>query len=609
MQEANRVKLRWRIVVVVALVWAGVAALPARADEVVPPPHRGYGMMLAFPPGHVGRVRDAGFDWFKFYVYWNDLEPGRDGVYNWESVDWRLTEACAHGLHLLLRVERDPNDWTPIRDHEMDGWQAMFAGLAGHIAQQRAACATDYVVALEIWNEPNLDFQWGYEPVDPARYTEMVKRAYLGVQAGDPTIPVVAGGLAPTGGMADGRAMNDVAYLEAMYAHGLAGHFDVMGVHTYGFGGEPEDKEHGSGILNFRRAEDIYAVMVAHGDGDKPVWNTEFGWLLDAAEEGHPECVSYWDSIGFAWQRVSAAQQADYLERAFAYADANWPWMGVMFVSNLDFSTMPWYTTCEPMRWFAILHSDGSPRPAYTALQTMDKRPRPWGTAEMRLEPASLAWAVRLRERARITETVTVVGTGDPFAWSAVTGTLGLPFTITPTSGLAGEAFQVQVDARALVTGTYTGAITVTAADALVMPREIILPLTLDVWGAWGMDARPASLHWMMAVDAIRPVWRTVAVDNTGDFEFEWAVTHASESLTITVIPPDSDPTGTLTILPGTFQAHVDARGLPVGTHTGTLTITASAAQVPESPFVLPVSVRIVEQLYSVYLPLVTRGY
>jgi hypothetical protein len=599
----------WRMMVIAALLLVGVPVLPAGAVEELPPPHIGYGMMVAYPPTAVAKVKAAGFKWYKYFLHWNDVDPYHNGTYDWISVDWRLDEACANGLHLLLRVERDAGDWTPIQDSEMAAWKAFFQALASHIAQKRATCVTSYRVALEIWNEPNLDFQWTGQPLDPARYTEMVRRAYQGVKAADHTIPVVAGSLAPTGGLPEGRAMNDVDFLEAMYANGLSGHFDAISIHNYGFGGEPEDKTWGSGIVNFRRAEDIHAVMEAHGDGDKAVWGTEFGWLLDAAEEGQ-DCASYWQSIGFDWQKVSAVNQADYLQRAFAYADANWPWMGVMIVSNLDFSMTGWYAPCNPLNWFSVLRPDGSLRLAYTALQEMDKRS---GIASaLSVDPATLDWSMRLRERDAIggiiTETVTVLSDDLPFAWSAVTGTFGLPFTITPTLGVSGEVFQVTVDARDLLTGTYTGVITVSAVDTLVTPHAVTIPLELEIWGMWGMDIYPASLSWTMAVTDTYPVSATVVVENTGDFAFDWAVTKASETLTMTVVPTSSAQTGT-TFVPGAFQVFVDPRGLPVGLYTGTLTVIALEAAVPESPFVLPVSVRIVERLYNVYLPLVMRRY
>ena len=584
-------------------------ALPIRAEAPLPPPHLGYGMMLAFPPGNLTKAVDAGFDWFKYFAYWDDIDPDRDGVYDWTSINTQLDGwACPNRMHMLIRVERDPLNWTPIQDHEMAGWQAFFQALAAHIGERRAACSYRYRVALEVWNEPNLDFQWNYEPVDPVRYTEMVRRAYLGAKAGDPTVIVVAGSLAPTGGGGD-SAMNDVDFLAAMYANGLKGHFDAISIHNYGFGGAPEDETWGEDILNFRRAEDIYAVMVANGDGGKSVWATEFGWLLDASLEGRPECIPEWENSGFAWQRVTAEQQADYLKRAFLYADANWPWMGVMIVSNLDFSTTGWYATCDPLNWFSVLKPDRTPRLAYTTLQEMVKRPRTWDAWGMAVDPTAFDWSVRLRDRDVFTESVTVLNTGDyVFAWNAVTTTTGLPFSIAPTTGIADASFAVNVDARELVTGTYTGTITVTATSTLVIPRSITIPLELEVYGLWGMDVRPASLSWLMVVTDTHPVSSTVVVENTGDFEFDWTVTAASEALTLTVVPTNSAQAGS-TFVPGTFQVFVDPRGLSTGNYTGTLTVTASTSDVPESPFVVPLTVRIVERLYEVYLPQVMKNF
>ena len=462
-----------------ALLLLGLQALPAPALAESPPPHLGYGFMLAFPPGNLARVDEAGFDWYKYFVYWNAVDGDRNRVYNWDTVNWRLDDACSKRLNLLLRVERDSSNWTPIQDSEMAGWQALFQDLAAHIAQKQGACSYSYRVALEVWNEPNLDFQWGNQPVDPARYTEMVKRAYTGARAGDPRILIIAGSLAPTGGWPDGRAMNDVAYLEAMYAHGLKGHFDAISIHNYGFGGPPEDKAWGSGILNFRRAEDIRAVMVSQGDGALPVWATEFGWLLESAS-----CDAYWQQIGFAWQQVTAAQQVDYLSRAFAYADAAWPWMGVMVVSNLDFSTMPWFASCDPLRYFSVLDADGSPRPAYTALAQMTRRPRSWGYEAwgMAASPSALGWMQVVTDAHVVTQTVRVVNTGtEPFGWSVEVPAASFPVSVVPTWGQDGASFTVTVDPRRLSIGTHSAVITITTDTDRVPESPLALPVRVVI--------------------------------------------------------------------------------------------------------------------------------
>jgi hypothetical protein len=481
------------LLVCLMLIPVGVAPLswrePARAastdevratstDEVQPNsvPNLGYGFMLAHTE-HLPYLQEAGFDWFKYYANWDEVDGNRDRVYNWETVDWRLNEACKYGLNLLLRVGRKFDDWTPIRDSEMDGWQAFFHDLTAHINRVRAGCSKPYAVALEIWNEPNLDFQWNYEQVNPAHYTEMVKRAYRGAKAADPQMPIVAGSLAPTGGMGGGRAMNDVEFLHAMYAAGLKGHFDAISIHNYGFGRPPEEKAGSHDILNFRRAEDIYAAMVAHGDGDKRVWGTEMGWLLASHE-----CNGYWHDIGFAWQQVSAQQQADYLVRAFKYAQANWPWMDVLIVSNLEFSVMPWYGSCDPLRWFSVLDGNRAPRPAYTALAQMEKRPMGGSSLSMDVTPAGLSWMMTPAGKHTVSRTVTVHNTGSvPFRWTASVSSGGQLVTLSPAEGDGGSSFTVTLNPASLPLGTHSATIRVEANTPNMPDNPRTLPVRVTI--------------------------------------------------------------------------------------------------------------------------------
>ncbi|MDO8672867.1 MAG: fibronectin type III domain-containing protein, partial [Dehalococcoidia bacterium] len=102
-------------------------------------------------------------------------------------------------------------------------------------------------------------------------------------------------------------------------------------------------------------AEQQYAVMVANGDGARQVWATELGWLLDTGCD--------WPDRN--WQKVSEQTQGEYLVRAFAYARDNWPWMGAMFVFNLDFggdyyqAGCPGNTyMCNPARSYSLTYRD-----------------------------------------------------------------------------------------------------------------------------------------------------------------------------------------------------------------------------------------------------------
>jgi hypothetical protein len=182
---------------------------------------------------------------------------------------------------------------------------------------------------------------------------------------------VVAAG---TANGATSPSMNDLDYLRAFYAAGAKGSFDALGTHPYGGNTAPESTSCGGTC--FRRAELQRQIMVDYGDSATPMWATEVGWLHESQYDMGPY---------FEWQKVSAQQQADYLVRAFQFAEANWAWMGPMFVFNHDHSTAMWcnvacYPPTTSVHWFSILNPDRSARPAYTALSDMPKTSSPPST-------------------------------------------------------------------------------------------------------------------------------------------------------------------------------------------------------------------------------------
>jgi hypothetical protein len=106
-------------------------------------------------------------------------------------------------------------------------------------------------------------------------------------------------------------------------------------------------------------------VMERYGDGPKQVWLTEFGW--DAcqglpAPNGYEYCAL-----------TSEDQQAEYLVRAIQIAQQDWPWLGAMFVWNLNYAATPSIATSDEKYAWSLLHSDWSNRPAFEALKALPK--------------------------------------------------------------------------------------------------------------------------------------------------------------------------------------------------------------------------------------------
>ena len=329
---------------------------------------RGYGLNvkgLNYDDDSLLKAVDLGWEWIKIY----DYPPP-------ERLPFKV----------LYRVN------LPRPDEDWEQW--------GHYRFLDAQLYADRIDAWEIGNEPNLIEEWG-KPPDPAAYARLLEIAYRQIKAGDPDGIVVSAGLAPLKSRSDPHHLNDLDYLRAMYEHGAADYFDVLGLHTFGFGRPPEVAPDGelcpalpSGRLPylprpslqidrgcqpveglcFRRAEQVRAIMVEYGDGGKPAWATEFGWLIRPP----PCCLSRSDWTSHYWQAVSEGQQARYLLRAYDYVEANWPWMQATFLWNLDWSRYQPYDeacpNCETMGAYSILNPDGSPRTAYKWLMGEDVR-------------------------------------------------------------------------------------------------------------------------------------------------------------------------------------------------------------------------------------------
>jgi hypothetical protein len=251
-------------------------------------------------------------------------------------------------------------------------WEAFRGWLAGRVR----LLDSQGVEAIEIHNEPNLSLEWQGKPPNAREYTQMLRVAYETVKSVAPGMIVVSAGLAPTITTPDRLAVNDLDYAREMLQNGAAEYMDAFGYHPYGYNAPPEDAP-AYGVLNFRRTELIWQLLQEFGVSDKQVWLTEFGWMRDPAEDGITCSDSDPDFAGFAWLRVSGATQADYIVRAFAFADRNWPWAGPTFLWNLNFSmraddgSLP---MCSHMRWFGLLKRDGSRTLAFERVAAMPKR-------------------------------------------------------------------------------------------------------------------------------------------------------------------------------------------------------------------------------------------
>ncbi len=423
--------------------------------------------------------------------------------YGFNVAEWNVNLVQGMGFN-WIKVFNAPGSRLPVGvllriEARHDTGVSALRGTVRSLAQNNGA----FIDAYEIGNEVNLDasYGWGNSP-EAERYVELLCGAYAEIKAVDPTAVVVSAGLAPVGrvtGSWNGRAGHNGLYqderefFKEMLDTGAGNCLDAVGYHNYGYSADYDavpDINGGSPATNctngfcFRGVEKIYEIMQSRGLGQKKVWTTEFGWIIDPGEEGAPQCKGDPSWQGRLWQIVSRQKQADNLAGAYTYAAENWSWMGAIFAFNLNFNTAGYYPLCEQMRFYGV-----AGRPAESALRAMPKaynykQPQPVVTA------AGIWGQMALPADLPRTHTVslTVANVGDLPLTYAVTidGTADLvPVVISgPASGQlnggASQTINLSWETGSPGKGRYGGQVTV-AVDPPAAGFPLSLPLDLIV--------------------------------------------------------------------------------------------------------------------------------
>lgn len=277
-------------------------------------------------------LQQAGTRWIRLFPAWNKLQP-KQGEWDWAAADEMLANAKAHGMRtsggLWFLAAWASAGGKPLVFplKELQHWRDYVTGVVTH-------CKAD-IRWWEVWNE----FNGGFAVAEnkPKVYADLVKEASLAAKTADP------------GAMIGISCANfDLNFFDATIKAGAAGHFDFVCVHPYenlGFavtnGGE-------RGYLSM--AGSIRRMLAANGQRpDMPLWITEIGRVSDGAP-------------------VNDALQAEALVKAYVLSLAQ------------GFARVFWFEAVGPAIYgkqkneaHGIIHTDGTPRPAYHALQAMAK--------------------------------------------------------------------------------------------------------------------------------------------------------------------------------------------------------------------------------------------
>lgn len=289
----------------------------------------------------LAKIEAAGFTWVRQSFWWEQIEP-EAGIFEWDTYDAIVAAVDAHvGLQLVAVLDGTPG-WARHRlapDHPYAPPASPEA--YGAFAQAVAARYADSITYYQIWDEPNIRLHWGDRDPRPAHYAAMLQAAHTAIHGADAEASVIMAALAPTVETGP-ENLSELLFLRAVYDQGGGDYFDAAAGKPYGYSLDPYDRRVAENLQNFSRLILLREELVRHGDGDKPIWGSNFGW-------NHlPED---WNGLPSLWGQVTAEQRAVYTRDAFQRAREEWPWLGGLIVQHWQ----PDAPADDPIQGFAVV--------------------------------------------------------------------------------------------------------------------------------------------------------------------------------------------------------------------------------------------------------------
>ncbi len=303
----------------------------------------------------LGLIHNGGFTLVRQHFYWNEIEPRR-GEFDMEQWDRIVQRVAERDLEIVAVLDttpvwaREPGeaDLVNAPPRDVNDYAHFVTAFVQHYGNR--------VPYIQIWDNPNVHPFWGRRNASPIAYTALLKAAAVAARAANPSVKILAAGLAPNGELIrDHPDYSDILFLRGMYDAGARDYFDVAAVKPYGMWSGPDDRRVSPDAFNFSRTILLRDEMVAHGDANKPLWAVEFGWNALPAD---------WRGAPSPWGTDTEAVQSVRLAGAIQRARSEWGWMGTMFVQTFQ----PNAPADDPVWGFALVDKNFQPRAPYTAV-------------------------------------------------------------------------------------------------------------------------------------------------------------------------------------------------------------------------------------------------
>jgi hypothetical protein len=261
----------------------------------------------------------AGVNWVRDRLSWPELQPERGKWADESRYERSMRIQHEAGLKILQVNHASPLWATKNQAHFPDDLRDVYEFYRG-LAKRWNGLAD----AIEPWNEPDLDLFGGHTGCEIASFQ---KAAYLGLKAGDPSLPVCEAVF----------AIDRAETLDEFGTNTAYPYFDIYNLHHY------------IGLPLYSRAYGRHRAV----SGGRPMWTTEFNLTINWADEATKE-PSHEDLRvqGYRVGKVFSGALYEGSEKAFYFI------LGDYVERNLQ---------------YGLIHKDMTPRPAYVAFAAVGR--------------------------------------------------------------------------------------------------------------------------------------------------------------------------------------------------------------------------------------------
>jgi len=320
---------------------AGAAGIP---KPILP---EGVGVNIHFVTGHerdLDRIAQAGFKFVRMDFGWAGIETSKN-IYNWSEYDQLVANLEKRGLSALFILdysnplfESTVASTNPItRQREQNLASPQHPESVAAFARWAAAAAGHYQgrpVIWEIWNEPNIQF-WSPKP-DVQQYTALALATCKAMRAAQPSATII------------GPATSEFPweFLETFMKSGVLEYLDAVSVHPYRPPGKPPETA-ATDYARLRKLIDRYTAEPKKGR--LPIVSGEWGYST---------CT----------KGVSLERQAAFAARQQLFNLLQGVPLSIWYDWKNDGDDSK-----ENEHNFGTVLPDLSPKPAYTAIQTLTR--------------------------------------------------------------------------------------------------------------------------------------------------------------------------------------------------------------------------------------------